>query len=93
MRVLDFGIDKYGLNAYIYDSTDDGTENYDRVLLSPTRDGNDAVGDLAEGEWADVKVTLTGLTGANASLNGKTGGFLVKVEELTADLSQYRLFR
>ena len=24
MRVLDFGVDKYGLDAYIYDSTDDG---------------------------------------------------------------------
>ena len=25
LRVLDFGEDKYGLNAYLYDSTDDGT--------------------------------------------------------------------
>ena len=25
LRVLDSGVDKYGLNAYIYDSTDDGT--------------------------------------------------------------------
>ena len=25
LRVLDFGVDKYGLNAYLYDSTDDGT--------------------------------------------------------------------
>ena len=35
LRVLDFGIDKYGLNAYIYDTTNDGTTNYDRVLFSP----------------------------------------------------------
>ena len=39
LRVLDFGIDKYGLNAYIFDSTNDGTVNYDQVLFSPTKDG------------------------------------------------------
>ena len=60
LRVLDGGVDKYGLNAYLYDSTDDATVNYDRVLFSPTKSGTDAVGDLAEGEWADVKVTLAG---------------------------------
>ena len=52
MRVLDGTVDKYGLNAYLYDSTDDATTNYDKVLLSPTKDGDYAVGDLAEGEWA-----------------------------------------
>ena len=49
LRVLDFGVDKYGLNAYIFDSTNDGTTNYDRVLFSPTKDGADAVGNLAQG--------------------------------------------
>ena len=34
LRVLDAGTDKYGLNAYLYDTTDDGAANYDRVLLS-----------------------------------------------------------
>lgn len=87
LRVLDFGVDKYGLNAYLYDSTDDATTNYDRVLFSPTKDGDDAVGDLAEGEWADVKVTVSG-----GSLNGKTAGFLVKVETLSPDLGRVRLF-
>lgn len=87
MRVLDFGVDKYGLNAYIFDSTNDGTTNYDRVLFSPTRDGANAVATLGKGEWGDVKVTITG-----GALNGLTGGMLVKVEELTGDLSQVRLF-
>ncbi len=87
MRVLDFGTDKYGLNAYIYDSTDDGVTNYDRVLFSPSKDGGDAVGDLAQGELADVKVTIIG-----GSLEGKTAGMLVKVETLAGDLSQVRLF-
>ena len=77
LRVIDAGVDKYGLNAYLYDSTNDGTTNYDRVLFSPTKDGDDSVGDLAEGEWADVKVTVVG-----GGLAGKTAGMLVKVETL-----------
>ena len=87
LRVLDGAIDKYGLNAYIYDSRDDGRTAYDRVLFSPTKDGDDAVGDLVEGEWADVKVTIQG-----GNLDGKTGAMLVKVERLAGDLSQVRLF-
>ena len=46
-RARRHAIDKYGLNAYIYDSRDDGRTRYDRVLFSPTKDGDDAVGDLA----------------------------------------------
>ncbi len=87
LRVLDFGTDKYGLNAYIFDSTNDHSTNYDEVLFSPSKDGNESVGTLAEGQWADVKVTIQG--GSNA---GKTAGMLVKVETLSPDLSRVRLF-
>ena len=87
LRVLDFGVDKYGLNVYLFDSTDDGRVNYDKVLFSPTKDGSNSVGTLGQGEWADVKVKISG-----GALDGKTAGFLVKVETLTADLSQVRLF-
>ena len=87
MRVIDFGVDKYPLNAYIYDSTDNGRVDYDRVLFSPTKDGAAMVGDLRQGEWADVKVKIVGGT-----LAGLTAGMLVKVERLSADLSQVRLF-
>ena len=87
MRVLDFGTDKYGLNAYIFDTTNDNTVNYDRVLFSPTKNGADAVATLGRGEWGDVKVTIV-----DGPLNGLTGGMLIKVEELTGDLSQVRLF-
>ncbi len=87
LRVLDFGIDKYGLNAYLFDSTNDRRVNYDKVLFSPTKDGNAGVGTLRQGEWADVKVKISG-----GLLDGKTAGFLVKVETLTKDLSQVRLF-
>ena len=53
MRVLDFGVDKYGLNAYIFDSTNDSTVNYDRVLFSPTKNAAASarsVGSGGEGE-------------------------------------------
>ena len=92
MRVLDGSnpatwVDKYGLNAYIYDSKNDRKTRYDKVLFSTTKDGDDEVADLREGEWADVKVTIQG-----GSLNGKTAAMLVKVERLASDLSQVRLF-
>jgi 2',3'-cyclic-nucleotide 2'-phosphodiesterase (5'-nucleotidase family) len=87
LRVLDAGVDKYGLNAYLYDRSNDRRVNYDRVLLSPTKDGHDEVGILREGQWADVEVTIQGGT-----LDGKTAAMLVKVERLSKDLSQVRLF-
>ena len=43
LRVLDFGTDKYGLNAYLFDSTNDNKVNYNKVLFSPTKDGASAV--------------------------------------------------
>jgi 2',3'-cyclic-nucleotide 2'-phosphodiesterase (5'-nucleotidase family)/predicted AlkP superfamily phosphohydrolase/phosphomutase len=82
------GSDKYGLNAYIYDSKRDNKQRYDRVLFSRTKSGADSVANLKEGEIADVKVTIQE-TGA---LNGKTGAMLVKVERLSSDLSEVRLF-
>ena len=87
MRVLDFGADKYGLNAYIFDSTNDNTVNYNRVLFSPTKNAADGVATLGRGQWGDVKVKIVG-----GALNGLTAGMLIKVEELNASLSRARLF-
>lgn len=88
LRVVDFGTDKYGLNAYLYDSRNDGRTRYDRVLFSRTKSGADKVADLAEGDpFADVKVKIIG--GAN---EGKTAAFLLKVERLSSDLKEVRLF-
>lgn len=90
LRVLDAGTDKYGLNAYLYDSSNDRKTNYDRVLFSRTKSGAkaDKVADLAQGDpFADVKVKIVG--GAN---EGKTASFLLKVERLSKNLSQVRLF-
>ncbi len=90
LRVIDAGVDKYGLNAYIYDSKQDLQTKYDKVLFSFTKDGNDKVANLKEGEWADIKVTIN--TSSTDPLNGKTGAMLIKVERLASNLSQVRLF-
>ena len=87
LRVIDFGLDKYGFNAYLFDSTNDGRVNYNKVLFSPDKDGAHAVATLRRGEWGDVKVTING-----GALNGLTAGLLLKVEELTGDLSKVRLY-
>jgi 2',3'-cyclic-nucleotide 2'-phosphodiesterase (5'-nucleotidase family)/predicted AlkP superfamily phosphohydrolase/phosphomutase len=73
-------------DVYIYDSTDDGTTNYDRTLVvngADTKNGTKAVATLGQGQWADVKWTLTG---------GRTAGFLLKAIDLTGDLSRFRLY-
>src|SRR5688572_4988091 len=76
-------------DLYIYDSTDDGQTNYDRVLVAPggyggenappstqvLKDGGSAVADLTAGEWADVKVSLFG------ERDGQTAGFYLKAIE------------
>ncbi len=87
MRVLDAGTDKYGLDAYVYDSTNDNAVNFDRVLLSLGKDAAAKVADLRKGEWADVKVAIVG-----GPRDGRKAGMLVKVEELNGDASKVRLF-
>jgi 2',3'-cyclic-nucleotide 2'-phosphodiesterase (5'-nucleotidase family)/predicted AlkP superfamily phosphohydrolase/phosphomutase len=76
-------------DLYIYDSTNDGTANFDHVLLVPAeagKDANAAVADLAQGDWADVKVSLIGPRA------GQTAGFYVKAIEIAPDLSKFRLY-
>ena len=77
-------------DVYIYDSTNDGTTNYDRVLIvsaANAKNGATAVANLAQGEWADAKLTL-----ATGTFAGRTGGFYVKAIDLNADLSKFRLY-
>jgi 2',3'-cyclic-nucleotide 2'-phosphodiesterase (5'-nucleotidase family) len=77
-------------DVYIYDSTNDSATNYDRVLIVNAADGKngaEAVANLAQGEWADAKVTL-----ASGTLAGLTAGFYVKAIDLNADLSKFRLY-
>lgn len=87
LRILDAGVDKYGLNAYLFDSTNDNKVNYDKVMFSPTKNGANAVATLKNGAWGDVKVKI-----ADGALAGQTAGVLLKVEELSSDLTRVRLF-
>ena len=76
-------------DLYIYDSTDDGTVNYDRVLAVASTNGKNgtaAVANLTEGAWADVKVTLTG------GRAGQTAGFYLKAVDIAPDLSTFRVY-
>jgi 2',3'-cyclic-nucleotide 2'-phosphodiesterase (5'-nucleotidase family)/predicted AlkP superfamily phosphohydrolase/phosphomutase len=76
-------------DLYIYDSTDDGRTNYDRVLLAPAEAGKNAAGavaNLAADQWAEIKLTLIG---ARA---GQTAGFYVKAIEIAPDLSRFRIY-
>ena len=77
-------------NVYIYDSTNDGTVNYDRVLIVNSangKDGSKTVANIARGEWADAKLTL-----ASGSLAGRTAGFYAKLIDLNADASRFRIY-
>jgi 2',3'-cyclic-nucleotide 2'-phosphodiesterase (5'-nucleotidase family)/predicted AlkP superfamily phosphohydrolase/phosphomutase len=77
-------------DVYIYDSTNDGTTNYDRALVA-NRSAAKAAGPdsptLARGQWADEKVTL-----ASGPLAGRTAGFYMKLVDLEPDLSKFRLY-
>ena len=86
--MLDFGTDKYGLNAYLYDTTTTAAPTTTGCCSPTTKDGDDAVGILKQGQWADVKVQVSG-----GALDGKTAGMLVKVEEPDpGPVSKVRLF-
>jgi 2',3'-cyclic-nucleotide 2'-phosphodiesterase (5'-nucleotidase family)/predicted AlkP superfamily phosphohydrolase/phosphomutase len=75
-------------DLYIYDTTGSAS-GYDHVLVVPStagKDGSQAVANLARGDWADVKVTLTG------GRAGQTAGFYLKVIDIEPDLSAFRLY-
>lgn len=72
--------------VYIYDSTDDNTANYDKVLIaSETKDASKAVATLKAGDWSSsIKLNLP--------QNGLTVGFYMKLIDLSPDLSKFRLY-
>ena len=73
-------------NVYVYDTTNDSTANYDRILLSEgDKDGTGAP-TLAVDDWSELKVTLIG---ARA---GQTAGLYVKLISLAPDLSSFKLY-
>jgi 2',3'-cyclic-nucleotide 2'-phosphodiesterase (5'-nucleotidase family)/predicted AlkP superfamily phosphohydrolase/phosphomutase len=73
-------------DLYIYDSTNDGAVNYDRVVIvdeTAGKNGASSLADLNQGAWKDIKVSLT---------DGRTAGFFVKAIDISADLSKFRLY-
>jgi 2',3'-cyclic-nucleotide 2'-phosphodiesterase (5'-nucleotidase family) len=66
-------------DLYIYDSTNDGVANPDRVLMVPAeagKNGASAVANLARNQWGEIKLSLTGPRA------GQTAGFFVKPIEI-----------
>ena len=92
-------------DLYIYDSTDDGAVNYDRVLLAPgvpasiaatpvtvaTPTGPSKDGATAVADLAAGEWAAINVT-LGGELAGQTAGFWVKAIDLSDDLSQFRLF-
>jgi 2',3'-cyclic-nucleotide 2'-phosphodiesterase (5'-nucleotidase family)/predicted AlkP superfamily phosphohydrolase/phosphomutase len=80
-------VDRF-FDLFIYDSA--GTASgFDHVLVVPStagKNGNAAIANMAQGEWDESKVMLTG---ARA---GQTAGFYVKLVDLTPNLSKLRLY-
>jgi 2',3'-cyclic-nucleotide 2'-phosphodiesterase (5'-nucleotidase family)/predicted AlkP superfamily phosphohydrolase/phosphomutase len=77
-------------DVYVYDSTNDSTVNYDHALVVNSLNGKNgamAVADLTQGEWADAKVVMV-----SGFFAGRTGGFLMKLIDLSADAEIFRLY-
>lgn len=80
-------------NLYIYDSVDDATDAYDKVLmlsagLSKTVPVSPTI--LSVNDWADIK--LVGADGLIGTRAGQTAGFYTKLITLTADLSAFKIY-
>lgn len=73
---------------YIYDSTMDGVENFDRVIVATARDGNTAVAQLHPGQaFVEVKVDLI-VTMADPR---RAAGLYLKLIDMTPNLSAFRV--
>ncbi|HEX7148445.1 MAG TPA: alkaline phosphatase family protein, partial [Actinomycetota bacterium] len=80
-------------DVYVFDSRADNRRAYDRVLLVPSAAGKDAsqaAATLREGRFEEIKLRgADGLIGARA---GQSAGFYVKLTDLAADLSDFKIY-
>src|SRR5215216_4492821 len=80
-------------DVYVFDSRADARRAYDRVLLVPAaaaKDASRAAATLREGRFEEVRLRGDdGLIGARA---GQSAGFYVKLIDLSADLSGFKLY-
>lgn len=73
---------------YIYDSSADGVENYDHLIVAAARDGHTAVAHLHLNQgFQEVKVELNWLP----TDQRKLAGFYLKLIDLAPDLSRFRI--
>jgi 2',3'-cyclic-nucleotide 2'-phosphodiesterase (5'-nucleotidase family) len=70
----------------VYDSTDDATENYDRLLVSTDKDAAARIAELDDGAWAAVSLELSGDRASEGA------GFWVHAIDLSPDLGSFRLY-
>lgn len=74
--------------VFIYDSTNDSVVNYDKVIVSPTKDGSQQVANLGANQWSEnIPVTVNDFLGVP-----QFGGLHMKVIDLTSDLSKFRIY-
>ena len=77
----------------MFDSRADNRRAYDRVLLVPAaadKDASQAAATLREGRFEEVK--LRGADGLIGTRAGQSAGFYVKLVDLTADLSGFKIY-
>jgi hypothetical protein len=80
-------------DVYVFDSRADARRAYDRVLLVPAaaaKDASQATATLREGRFEEVK--LRGGDGLIGPRAGQSAGFYVKLTDLTADLSSFKIY-
>ena len=80
-------------DVYVFDSRADNRRAYDRVLLVPEAAGKDAsqaAATLREGRFEEVK--LRGADGLIGTRAGQSAGFYVKLTDLAADLSGFKIY-
>ncbi len=82
------GVAALTYNIYIFDNTDDSTVNYNKIIVSATKDGDNEVAKLTKGKWSDsIPVTVNDFSGTP-----QAGGFYLKLIDLESDLSKFRIY-
>lgn len=76
--------------AYIYDSTDDGITNYNRVTFS--LDKNSIVADLSQGEWSEWSPIALKWKSENQSVDIKTSAKIAVIKLGPGDFYRFRVF-
>ncbi|MDP1722381.1 MAG: alkaline phosphatase family protein [Candidatus Gottesmanbacteria bacterium] len=76
--------------AYIYDSTDDGITNYNRVTFS--LDKNSIVADLSQGEWSEWSPITLKWKSENQSVDIKTSAKIAVIKLGPGDFYRFRVF-